>query len=117
VFQARFAAVLETRTEISAAFEQWKATGGIKDSQDVVVIGTVPLPKLELLRTFTEDDLALYFRLSWVELSEGQTNYAFKPSPYEKCERSRVRRPDVEQVEWNGEKVWLSARDRRALGL
>jgi len=117
VFQARFAAVLETRAEIDAVFEQWKGTDGIKDSQDAVVTGTVPAPKLELLKTFSDDDLALYFRMSWVELTEGETSYSFKPSPYQKCERSRVRRPDVEQVEVNGEKIWLSQRDRRALGL
>ncbi|MFI5385608.1 MAG: isoleucine--tRNA ligase [Fimbriimonadales bacterium] len=117
VFEARFAAVLETRAEISAAFEQWKEGSGIKDSQDVVVTGTVPAPKLELLKTFSEEDLALFFRMSWADISEGETSYSFKLSPYEKCERSRIRRPDVEQVEVNGENIWLTKRDRRALGL
>lgn len=117
VFQARFAAVLETRTEISAAFEQWKGTDGIKDSQDAVVKASVDPQRLELLRTFSDEDLALYFRMSWVELSEGAASYEFKASPYEKCERSRIRRPDVQQVEVDGEKIMLSGRDRRALGL
>ncbi len=117
VFQARFAAVLEARAEVSAAFEAYKGTDGIKDSQDVVVTGTVPGPKLELLLTFSPDDLALYFRMSWVELSEGPSDFRFKPSPYEKCERSRIRRPDVELADVNGEKIWLTKRDRRALGL
>lgn len=117
VFEARFAAVLETRAEMSAAFEQWKEQAGIKDSQDVVVTGTVPASTLDLLKTFSDEDLALYFRMSWVELSEGPASYAFRPSPYEKCERSRIRRPDVEQVEVDGQMIWLSKRDRRALGL
>jgi isoleucyl-tRNA synthetase len=116
-FQARFAAVLEVRSEISAAFEQWKGTDGIKDSQDAVVTGTVPAAKLELLQTFPAEELALMFRLSGVELSEGETGYSFKASPYEKCERSRLRRADVSQVEHDGEKIWLTERDRRALGL
>jgi isoleucyl-tRNA synthetase len=113
VFQARFAAVLETRSEISAAFEQWKGTDGIKDSQDAVVTATVPPAKLELLNTFSTEELAIYFRMSWVELSEGETSYSFAPSPYPKCERSRLRRPDVAEV--NG--MVLTERDRRALGL
>ncbi|HTQ09914.1 MAG TPA: isoleucine--tRNA ligase [Fimbriimonadaceae bacterium] len=116
-FQARFGAVLETRAEIAAAFESWKEQDGIKDSQDVVVAGSVPAARLELLKTFSDEDLAIYFRMSWVELMEGEPQFSFKKSPFEKCERSRVRRPDVEQVDWNGEKIWLSKRDRRALGV
>src|SRR5262249_29625386 len=116
-FQARFSAVLETRAEIAAAFEQWKEGSGIKDSQDAVVTGSVAATTLELLNTFTTEELAIFFRLSWVELSEGPVSYSFAESPYQKCERSRTRRPDVAEVEVGGEKVWLSGRDRRALGL
>lgn len=117
VFQTRFAAVLEVRGEIAAAFEAWKTQSGIKDSQEAVVRATVPPNTLELLQTFTPHDLALYFRMSWVELSEGPFAFDFEPSPYDKCERSRIRRPDVQATEVQGETIFLSARDRRALGI
>lgn len=117
LFQARFAAVLEVRGEIAAAFETWKAQSGIKDGQDAVVKATVPANTLQLLQTFSPHDLALYFRMSWVELSEGPFAFAFDPSPYEKCERSRIRRPDVQATEIHGETILLSARDRRAIGV
>ncbi len=115
--EARFAAVIETRSEVAAVFEQWKLTSELKDSQDVMVTGTVPGEKLRLLQTFTPDELALYFRFSWVDLTEGATEYSFAASPYPKCERSRLRRPDVKAVEIDGETISLTARDRRALGV
>jgi isoleucyl-tRNA synthetase len=115
--QARFAALLEARGEIAAAFEQWKLTGSAKDSQDVVVRATFPSAKLEVLRTFLDEDLALYFRHSWVELAEGPTHFEFSVSTFPKCDRSRLRRPDVVEVTYEGEQIQLTERDRRALGL
>ena len=50
--------------------------------------------------------------MSEVTLEDGESAVRFSPSPYEKCERSRVRRADVAVVDG----VPLSARDRRALG-
>jgi len=50
-------------------------------------------------------------------LSEGPREVSFRKSEYEKCERSRLRRPDVEKVTIEGEDHFLTARDRRALDL
>jgi isoleucyl-tRNA synthetase len=70
-----------------------------------------------MLRSFETGDLANYFKMSGVELSEGPESFAFRKSEFEKCERSRLRRPDVEQITIDGEPRWLTARDRRAVGV
>jgi hypothetical protein len=51
--------------------------------------------------------------MSWVELSEGPRQIEFRASDFLKCERSRLRRPDVQTVDG----VALTARDRKVLGL
>ena len=83
----------------------------------MLVTGTIPAAQMQMLSTFSQAELALYFRFSWVSLSEGDTAYTFEQSGYEKCERSRVRRPDVAAVELDGQTVMLSERDRRAIGV
>lgn len=110
--QDRFAFLLSYRAGVFAAFEAWKATNETKDGQDVVARITDSNEAIERLKAFGTD-LPNYFKMSWVEFMVGQPKVEFEPSPYEKCERCRLRRPDVEVV--NG--VALSARDRRALGL
>lgn len=109
--QARFALMLETRSWVFSEFEKWKGTEGVKDSQDAVATVWCRPDVARVLREFGED-LPLYFKLSWITVEEGEDRVEFAPSPYPKCERSRLRRPDVEQV--NG--VWLSKRDRQVLG-
>lgn len=110
--QARFAELLEYRAMVFAAFEAYKAESEVKDSQDVEV-SIVDSPQvIEALRSFG-DELPNYFKMSWVHLTEGERAITFKPSLFLKCERSRLRRPDVELVDG----VPLSARDRRALAL
>ncbi|MBN9502543.1 MAG: isoleucine--tRNA ligase [Armatimonadetes bacterium 55-13] len=115
--QTRFAALLAERANVFAAFEPWKAENGVKDSQDVVVSIREEGETLELLKSFESDVLANYMKMSWVELSEGPREVSFRKSEYEKCERSRLRRPDVEKVTIEGEDHFLTARDRRALDL
>ncbi len=109
--QTRYAALLEIRDHVFAAFERWKAENETKDSQDAVATLTVPNGRKALLAAFG-DDLANLFKFSAVELAEGGEAVDFQRSPFLKCERSRLRRPDVELVDG----VPLSARDRRALG-
>ena len=65
----------------------------------------------EQLRNFSPEELALYFKMSWVHLEEGDVAIAFEESPYPKCERSRIRRPDVEEAFG----ALLTARDRKVL--
>ena len=110
--ETRFAALLEVRAGVFAAFEQWKIDNDVKDSQDVIASVTESGETLAILRSFGEE-LANYFKMSEIELKEGDSAVAFRPSEYLKCERCRLRRSDVETV--NG--VALSARDRKVLGL
>jgi isoleucyl-tRNA synthetase len=110
--QTRFAELIEYRSLVFAAFETWKAESGIKDSQDVVLTISDVTEVIGVLASFG-GDLANYFKMSWVELAEGERKIHFKESTFLKCERSRLRRPDVVMVDG----VPLSARDRKVLGL
>jgi isoleucyl-tRNA synthetase len=115
--QQRFAAVIAAKQVVNSSFEPYKGTDGIKNSQDVVAKLAVDATEKQLLETFTADELANFFKVSWVELAEGEPAVTFVKSPYNECIRSRVRRPDVAEVEVDGEKVFLSARDRKVLDL
>jgi hypothetical protein len=55
--------------------------------------------------------------MSWVEISVGEPGLTFRASPYAKCQRCRLRRPDVETVEYEGELIPLTDRDRQVLGI
>jgi len=114
--QGRFATLKIVREQVLAAFEPYKGTEGIKDTQDVIVTLTDDGDAIAALRSFAEYDLANYFKVSWVELREGEDGIEFRPSPYPKCERSRLRRPEVAEVEFQGERIMLTPRDRRAVG-
>jgi len=113
ILQNRYLTIWNVREDVFAAFEQWKGTDGIKDSQDVIVTITEQAGTLHTLRTFETEELAILFKMSWVELKEGDLEVTFQKSPYLKCERSRIRRPDVEMV---GD-IPLTKRDRAAVGL
>ena len=117
VLQTRFAALLGERADAFAVFESWKGENGVKDSQDAILSISATPETYALLQSFDSDELANYFKMSWVELSEGPESFTFRKSGYEKCERSRLRRPDVEKVVVNGQEHWLTKRDRRAVGI
>lgn len=92
--QARFAALIELRSAIFAEFEKWKAESAAKDSQDVIVSVKVDAVLIELLRGFGEE-LPNLLKFSWVEIGEGASAPVFRESEFAKCERCRLRRPDV----------------------
>jgi isoleucyl-tRNA synthetase len=121
--QRRFAAVEAARNDAFAAFEPFKGTEGVKDSQDAILTLSAQGELLDLLRTFSAEELAILFKVSWVELIEGEPSVQYRKSEYPKCERSRLRRPDVESVTATTpqglvlENVFLTARDRRVLGV
>ncbi len=115
--QERFAALMEIREEINGAFESFKAGGEVRDSQDAIVTITADEEPLELLRSQTTDDLALLFKMSAVEIQAGASQLTFRKSPFLKCQRSRLRRADVEPVQVNGELIPLTKRDRQVLGV
>ncbi len=118
---ARFAALVELRERVNAAFEPFKGTdpdgkGPIKNSQEVVArFGDRRYD--DALEGFTWGEVANFLRVSWVEFDAEEPGITFSRSPYLECARSRVRRPDVRRVEYEGESVPLSARDRRVLGI
>ena len=104
--------LIEFRDELFVELEPWKVEAGIKDSQDVLVRVSADKETCERLRAFGEQ-LPTLLRVSWVELQEAESRrFAFSESPYLRCERSRLRRPDVEVVN----DVPLTKRDRRVLG-
>ncbi|HZH98406.1 MAG TPA: class I tRNA ligase family protein, partial [Fimbriimonadaceae bacterium] len=109
--QSKFAWLLEQRAAVFASFESWKAESGVKDSQDVIATIVDRAPNLQQLQSFGED-LPNLFKMSWIEFQEGAPEVTFRPSEYPKCERSRLRRPDVEEADG----MMLTARDRRVLG-
>ncbi|MBV6458136.1 MAG: Isoleucine--tRNA ligase [Fimbriimonadaceae bacterium] len=109
--QQRVAVLLAMRSEVFAAFEAFKAGSEIRDSQDVVVNITTNADTISTLRSFGTD-LANLMKVSEVNFVEGEPLITFVASPHPKCDRSRLRRPDVAQL--NG--FMLSARDRQVLG-
>jgi len=111
--QNRFSCVWGVRDEVFARFEQWKGTDDVKDSQDAIATITETGGTLAILKSFTPSELAILFKMSEIELAEGEASVSFRKSPYLKCERSRLRRADVELVDG----VALSKRDRAVVGL
>jgi isoleucyl-tRNA synthetase len=115
--QRRFSTLRGVRDDVFAAFEQWKGTDDVKDSQDACAVLTEEGETLATLQSFSLEELATAFKLSWLELREGTPSVTFRRSDFLKCERSRLRRPDVEVVQVDGQDIPLTARDRRVLGL
>jgi isoleucyl-tRNA synthetase len=115
--QVRFASLQAVRQSVNAVFETFKGTEGVKNSQEVVLYLSIDAEVKEALETFNVPDLANYFKVSWVEISAGADEIRFERSPYHECVRSRVRRPDVSEIVVDGETVYLSKRDREAVGL
>jgi isoleucyl-tRNA synthetase len=109
--QRRVAALIACRREVFTAFEVHKQSADLKDSQDAVVDFAADASTIEILKTFG-NDLPNLMKVSEVRLSVGAPSVTFSPSPYLKCDRSRLRRPDVEQVQG----VHLTARCRKVLG-
>lgn len=115
--QVRFSTLRGVRDDVFAEFEKWKGTDGVKDSQDVVINLVESAEVVKSLEAFGPFELANLFKASAVELSVGEPSVTFGRSDYLKCERSRLRRPDVELVHYQGEEVALTKRDRAVLGV
>lgn len=114
--QTLFALLARVRADAFVQFEAWKnGEGGVKDTQDAIVTIADQPEVVATLRELDPNDLANWFKMSWVELTEGEPSVSFRVSEYAKCERSRLRRPDVEPVA-AADGALLTARDRRVLG-
>jgi len=116
VLDQRVEALLSVRGEVFAAFDKWREDKDTKDSQDIAVVATIDPGQFEHIATL-ELDLPNLFKMASVELKPGAPSAEFSVSPFEKCARSRLRRADVQVVEYQGEQVPLSARDRAVLGI
>jgi isoleucyl-tRNA synthetase len=110
------ALVLEARAELFAQLEGWRQENGVKDTQDVEADLSVSVEQKAALESLG-DELIVLFKLADLKLTVGDFKVSFRKSTFEKCDRSRLRRADVEQVALNGETFNLTARDRRALGV
>lgn len=95
--QAMFAQLLEYRSGLFGLFEQWKAASEVKDSQDVIASVREADDIAAMLEGF-DVELPNYLKLSWIEIGHGDGAAAFRPSEFLKCERCRLRRPDVVAV-------------------
>jgi isoleucyl-tRNA synthetase len=104
--------LIQFRERLFAELESWKVSAGVKDSQDVVVHAYVDNEYRERLTAFGTD-LSTFLRISWIELETSEEErFEFAESHYLRCERSRLRRPDVQEVDG----VPLTRRDREVLG-
>lgn len=109
----RFQQLLDFKDRLYVQMESWKTVNGIKDSQDILVKVRTNQTLANVLQSFGAE-LSTMLRISWVEMEVSEEEiFEFQESPYLKCERSRLRRPDVELVN----DVPLSLRDRTVLGL
>ncbi len=111
--QSHFAVLLAVRKAVNAGFEEFKKSTEAKDSQDFIAKISVSSEDLLALASFGIHELATMLKVSWVELSQGEVTVQFEASPYLKCERSRLRRPDVKMIDGTA----LSLRDQKVLGL
>ncbi|MCW5945743.1 MAG: isoleucine--tRNA ligase [Fimbriimonadales bacterium] len=107
----RFETFFAFRDSLNVELESWKSASGVKDSQDVFVKASIDAETAATLSSFGAE-LPTMLRISWIELADGERSFAFSESEYLKCERSRIRRPDVELID----DIPLCARCRRVLG-
>lgn len=112
----RFDKLLDVRAWVFAEFETWKVGSETRDSQDVSLGLVVSPDDAACLETFG-DELSVYFKMADVTVTKGEPSASFSASHWPKCERSRLRRSDVSQVQVNGTAYWLTSRDRRVLGV
>ena len=115
--QTRYAALLAVRETVAGEFERFKGTDGIKSSEDASLTFAGDAETIALLQSFDPSELPILLRVSEIRLEIGEPDIEFKPSPYEKCVRSRLRRADVAPADYEGSRILLTARDRRVLGV
>jgi isoleucyl-tRNA synthetase len=108
--------VLEVRGRVFAQLEHEKANLSVKNSQEVEADLSLESEDFQAMEGVRED-MANLFKMADVRWSEGAPSITFRKTEYAECARSRVRRADVTDVEYQGETVWLSRRDRLVLGL
>lgn len=114
--QTQIARALGIRERVFVAFEQYKQDQAVKDSQKYVCRVTVAEDEALDLTGLTAF-LPIFFKMSEVEVTKGEFAVEFELSPYAECARSRLLRADCREVQYQGEAVVLSKRDRVVLGI
>lgn len=110
------------RDAVAQQFAAFIADKPEKDPQDYELDLSLNQNLVESLQGFGEE-LPTIFRHAAVRLepnpnkAEREAEARFELSRLPKSDRSRIRRPDVEECQWEGEIVWLSKRDQRAMGI
>lgn len=115
--QVKYATLKSVRDDVFAQFETWKAASGVKNSQDVAATISLTGEEFATLADIDPYDRANFFKMSWVDVLDGEAPPSFAESTFALCERCRIRRPDVEAVTVDGVQHMLSKRDREALGV
>ena len=115
--QVKYATLKGIRDDVFVRFEAWKVENGMKNSQDAFAVIAETGEALVTLSQFEPYELANLFKMSWVEIVDGEPSVEFRRSEYLECERSRLRRPDVDKVVVDHEEHLLTVRDRKALNL
>lgn len=107
---------LRLREQVFAEMEKWRSESGVKDSQDVEI--DLLASPADCLALEALGDLApILFKCAALRAGQGEFQAQFRASSLPKCDRSRLRRPDVAEAVFEGAPVMLTSRDRRALGV
>jgi isoleucyl-tRNA synthetase len=108
-----FGELLAVRDRLYVALESWKAESGIKDTQDISARVFCPSSSRHTFERFGSD-LPTFLKLSWVEFGDSESErFEFAESSFLKCDRCRLRRPDVA----TGDGAALCERCRAVVGL
>lgn len=89
--------LIAVRDRMNARLETWRNESGIKDPSDVAVEISLLAEDMQALRSFG-DDLPMLMKVAEVKVSEGEENFKFRRSDLVRCERCRLRKPDVSTI-------------------
>jgi len=86
--------LIAVRDRMNARLETWRNESGIKDPSEVAVEVTLLAEDMQALRSFG-DDLPMLMKVAEVTVAEGEELFRFRRSDLVRCERCRLRKPDV----------------------
>ena len=104
---------MEIRGEVFARFEEGKKENDAKNGQAIVAHLRMDEDSTNFLHSFDPFELANLFKMSWVNVEPGPVASTFTATAYLQCDRSKLFRPDVEEVQG----MKLTQRDRKAVGI
>ncbi|MBX3096634.1 MAG: isoleucine--tRNA ligase [Fimbriimonadaceae bacterium] len=107
--------LLALRDRMNVQLEQWRNASGVKDGSEAAVAATLPASEAESLRYFGPD-IAMLFKVAEFEISDGTEAFSFTKSELPRCERCRMRRPDAQELNLEGDPVVICGRCRAVVG-